>query len=126
MVSKKKKSALRIPRVNWAAFSALEPGEQTRVMETTEAAQTRDLGAHDELFETDNTFNTDERAFPGEAVNEILGGLLRQALPAIQAFFDVSLLFCSWTQLGQVPTADGTLCEVAQLRAGLPRLTGDR
>jgi hypothetical protein len=74
MVSKKKKSALRIPRVNWAAFSALEPGEQTRcgahqkirseahqlnsvlaVMETTEAAQTRDLGAHDELFETDNT-----------------------------------------------------------------------
>ena len=72
--TKEKTPALRIPRVNGAAFSALEPGEQTRcgahqkigseahqinsvlaVMETTEAAQTRDLGALHKLFETDNT-----------------------------------------------------------------------
>jgi len=125
-IQKKKTLTLRIPRVNWAAFSALQPGEQTRVMETTEAAQTRHLGALHKLFETDNTFDTDERAFLREAVNEILGRLLRQAPPAIQAFFDVSILFCGRTQLGQVPTADGTLCEVAQLGAGLPRLTGDR
>ena len=54
------------------------------------------------------TFNTDERTFLGEAVYKILGGLLRQATPAIQAFFDVSLLICCWTQLGQVPSADRT------------------
>ena len=76
MYSKKKltTSSLRIPRVNGAAFSALEPGGQARcgahqkiiseagrlnwvlaVVETTEAAQTRDLGALHKLFETDNT-----------------------------------------------------------------------
>jgi hypothetical protein len=60
--------------MNWATFSALKPRGQTRyrvhqrsegtflkvalaVVETTEAAQTRDHGAFRKLFETDNTWN---------------------------------------------------------------------
>jgi len=112
--------------MNWAAFSALEPGGQTRVMETAKAAQARDHGARRKLFETDDTFNADKRAIHGEAVNEVFGGWWRLALPAIQATSDVSFLFCSWTKLGQVLTADGTLCQVAQLRASLPRQIGNR
>jgi hypothetical protein len=60
--------------MNWAAFSTLEPGGQTRcgahekirseaqklgsvlaVMETTKAAQARDHGVRHKLFETDDT-----------------------------------------------------------------------
>jgi len=81
--------------MDWTAFSALEPGGQTRVMETTKAAQARDQGVHHKLFETDDTFNANERAVYGEAVNEIFGGWRRLALPAVQATSDVSLLFCS-------------------------------
>jgi len=84
-------------------------------MEATKAAQARDQGILCKLFETDDTFNANERAIHGEAVNEIFGGWWRLALSAVQATFDMSLLFCSWTKLGQVLTADGTLREVAQL-----------
>ena len=61
--------------MDWAAFSALEPGGQTRcgahqkirseahqlnsvlaVMEATKAAQARDQGVHRKLFETDDTW----------------------------------------------------------------------
>ena len=54
------------------------------------------------------TFNANEHAVLGEAVNEIFGGWWRLALSAVQATFDMSLLFCSWTKLGQVLIADGT------------------
>jgi len=112
--------------MDWAAFSALEPGGQTRVMETTKAAQARDHRVHHKLFETDDTFNANKRALLGEAVDEIFGSWWRLALSAVQATSDVSLLFCSWTKLGQVLTADGTLREVAQLRACHPRHIGGR
>jgi hypothetical protein len=104
-------------------------------------------GEHERIerseYPDERTFNADERAVLGEAVNEIFGGWWRLPLPAIQATSDVSFLLCGWTKLGQVLTADGTsriceralpigctktplLCEVAQLRASLPRQIGDR
>jgi hypothetical protein len=54
------------------------------------------------------TFNANKRALLGEAVDEIFGGWWRLALSAVQTTSDVSLLFCSWTKLGKVLTADGT------------------
>jgi len=69
-------------------------------METTKAAQACDHRVDHELFEADDTFNADERAVHGEAVNEIFGGRWRLALAAIQASSDVSFLLCSWTKLG--------------------------